>query len=158
MTICWVFVYSHCFAATQLDDFLHSCRPRSRHRTGNTPGTPLVTQWLRFPTENAGGTGSLPVWGTRVPHPVWHGKKKICFFLKKYSRVCLYNPAHCSHHLLILFLYRRVEIDSAACRLCFREVRARKLFWNKEVAWGLAGRDPWGGGDPISFGPGIESD
>ena len=83
--------------------------------------------------------------------------KNKLFFLKKYSRVCLDNPAHCSHHLLILFLYRQVEIDSAACGLCFREVRAPKLFWNKEVAWGLAGRDPWGGRDPMSFGQGIES-
>ena len=73
----------------------------------------------------------------------------------KYSRVRLYNPAHCSHHLLILFLYWWV--DNAACGLCFREVRAPTLFWNKEVAWDLAGQDPWGGRDPVSSGPAIES-
>ena len=31
-------------------------------------GTSLVVQWLRRHILNAGGTGSIPGWGTKVPH------------------------------------------------------------------------------------------
>ena len=31
-------------------------------------GTFPVVQWLRLCTANAGGAGSIPGWGTRVPH------------------------------------------------------------------------------------------
>ena len=34
----------------------------------NTFGTFLVVQWLRLHASNAGGTGSIPSWGTKIPH------------------------------------------------------------------------------------------
>ena len=47
-------------------------------------GTSLAVWWLRLCTSNAGGMGSIPGWGTKIPYAVWHDqkkKKKIYFFL-----------------------------------------------------------------------------
>ena len=32
----------------------------------------LVVQWLRLCTPNAGDTGSIPGWGTKIPHAIGH--------------------------------------------------------------------------------------
>ena len=44
-------------------------------------GTSLEIQWLRLCTSTAGGTGSIPDGGTKIPYAAWHGqgekKKKI---------------------------------------------------------------------------------
>ena len=39
-------------------------------------GTSLVVQWLRLHTPNAGATGSIPGWGTKIPQATWQKKKK----------------------------------------------------------------------------------
>ena len=39
-------------------------------------GTSLVVQWLRLHASTAGGAGSIPGWGTKIPHALWYGKKK----------------------------------------------------------------------------------
>ena len=55
-----------------------------RHHRSETKishkGTFLVVQWLRLHSSNAGGTGSIPGWGTKMPHAVWHHRRN---FLKK---------------------------------------------------------------------------
>ena len=40
-----------------------------QEKTGKdwTTGTSLVVQWLRLQASNAGGTGSIPGWGTAMP-------------------------------------------------------------------------------------------
>ena len=43
--------------------------------------TSVVNQWLRLHTSNAGGVGSIPGQGTRIPHAAWHGKKKKIFLM-----------------------------------------------------------------------------
>ena len=35
-----------------------------------------MVQWLRLRAPNAGGTGSIPGQGTKIPHASWHGQKK----------------------------------------------------------------------------------
>ena len=35
-----------------------------------------MVQWLRFCASNAGGAGSSPGRGTKIPHAVQHGQKK----------------------------------------------------------------------------------
>ena len=37
---------------------------------GDFPDDPVVK------TTTAGGTGSIPGWGTKIPHATWQGKKK----------------------------------------------------------------------------------
>ena len=37
------------------------------------PGTSLVVQWLRLRASNAGCVGSVPGWGTKIPHAKQHG-------------------------------------------------------------------------------------
>lgn len=37
-------------------------------------GTSLVFQWLELLISNAGGRGSIPGRGTRIPHTAWHGQ------------------------------------------------------------------------------------
>ena len=39
-------------------------------------GTSLVVQWLRLRASTAGGTGSIPGQGTKIPHAVPHGQKR----------------------------------------------------------------------------------
>ena len=39
-------------------------------------GNSLVVQWLRFHAFIAGGTSSIPGWGTKIPHAAWCGQKK----------------------------------------------------------------------------------
>ena len=53
----------------------------SRTEAGNTQdesgtGTSLVVQWLRLHTSNAEGVGSIPGWGTKIPHATQWGQKK----------------------------------------------------------------------------------
>ena len=38
-------------------------------------GTFLVVQWLRLDTSTAGGRGSIPGQGTKIPHALGHGQK-----------------------------------------------------------------------------------
>ena len=38
-------------------------------------GTSLAVQWLRLCASTAGGTGSIPGRGTKIPHATWHGQK-----------------------------------------------------------------------------------
>ena len=37
-------------------------------------GTPLVVQWLGLCASNAAGMGSIPGWGTKVPHAALCGQ------------------------------------------------------------------------------------
>ena len=39
-------------------------------------GTSLAVQWLRLRASTAGGTGSIPDWGTKIPHAAQSGQKK----------------------------------------------------------------------------------
>ena len=41
-----------------------------------SPGTSLTIQWLGLHASNAGGVGSIPGWGTKIPHAVQHGQRK----------------------------------------------------------------------------------
>ena len=38
--------------------------------------TSLAVQWLRFHASNAGGMGSIPDLGIKIPHAMWPSKKK----------------------------------------------------------------------------------
>ena len=38
--------------------------------------TSLAVQWLRLCASNAGGTGSIPDWGTKIPRASKRGQKK----------------------------------------------------------------------------------
>ena len=51
-------------------------------------GTSLAVQWLRLCGFNAGGTGSIPSWETKIPHAAWYGqkvKKKFKYTPRIYS-------------------------------------------------------------------------
>ena len=39
-------------------------------------GVSLAIQWLRLCTSIIGGMGSIPGWGTKIPHAAWRGQKK----------------------------------------------------------------------------------
>ena len=49
-------------------------------------GISLEVQWLRLCTSNAGGAGSIPGWGNKIPHAAWHGQK----ILKKKESLTFY--------------------------------------------------------------------
>ena len=46
------------------------------------PRTPLVVQWLKLHSSNAGGSGSISGHGTKILYAKWHGQKEILFKLK----------------------------------------------------------------------------
>ena len=50
---------------------VHGFEDRILLRCQAFPGGP----WLRLCTSKAGGTGSIPGLGTKIPHASWHGKK-----------------------------------------------------------------------------------
>ena len=35
----------------------------------------LAVHWLRLHASNAGAAGSIPGWGTKIPHAAWRGQK-----------------------------------------------------------------------------------
>ena len=41
----------------------------------NASGTSVLFQWLRLRAPTAGGLGSIPGQGTKIPHAVWFGQK-----------------------------------------------------------------------------------
>ena len=44
-----------------------------------------VVQWLRLHTSNTGDAGSIPGWGTKIPHAAHHWGKKKTYFLSKFQ-------------------------------------------------------------------------
>ena len=50
------------------------------------PGTSPAVQWLRLRTSTAGGTGSIPDRGTKIPHASWCGQKKKNIVQYPYSK------------------------------------------------------------------------
>ena len=44
--------------------------------TAGGGGNSLVLQWLRLCVSTAGGTGFIPVQGTKVPHAMWRDQKR----------------------------------------------------------------------------------
>ena len=48
----------------------------SKRQQKQIKGTSLETQWLRNHTSTAGGLGSIPGPGTKMPHAMQHGQKK----------------------------------------------------------------------------------
>ena len=50
-------------------------------------GTFLVVQWLRLPASTAGGMGSIPGPGTKIPHATWRSQKKKKKFPLKFSDI-----------------------------------------------------------------------
>ena len=48
--------------------------------------TSLVVQLLRLCPSNAGGVGSIPGWGTKVPHAAWHSQKERKKYTLKINR------------------------------------------------------------------------
>ena len=59
-------------------------------------GTSLAVQWLRLYIPNAGGTCSIPGWGTKISHAAWCQKKiaikLVCF---KYRPIFSYFRDNC---------------------------------------------------------------
>ena len=82
----------------------------------------LVVQWLSLHTPNAGGTGSIPGWGTKIPHTARHGQKtKSPYYascspqvsresLKKWSVQCLYKWSKNNANRYIDTTYRGSQI------------------------------------------------
>ena len=79
----------------------------TRDKNGETAGTSLTVQWLRFRSPSAGGTGSIPGWKTKILHAcrVWPKIKKKKKTIKKVTAVILKwihlarGPTHMLHRV-----------------------------------------------------------
>ena len=83
--------------------------------------TSLAVQWLRLHAPNAGGTGSIPGWGTNILHTAWRGHEKKKIKLIGLSRGC---QEQC-------FRSRSIQAVSFHHTMCFMQQRER---WWKEKA------------------------
>ena len=54
-----------------------------------------MVQWLRLCSASAGGAGSIPGWGTRIPHALRFGQKKK---KKKIWMIAQGNPRWAPNH------------------------------------------------------------
>ena len=70
-TLCWIF---------PLDKFLDEDLIGQRYMLGIS----LAVQWLRLCVSTAGGTGSIPCQGTKIPHAAQPKKKKKRYMLPNY--------------------------------------------------------------------------
>ena len=59
--------------------------------------TSLAVQRIGLRASAAGGTGSIPGWGTEIPHATWCGQKK-----KKFIKQGLCSVPDVSHQLPVL--------------------------------------------------------
>ena len=63
------------------EELFHTWEPSARwnarwvgkRTSGDFPGV----QWLRFRASNAEASGSIPGWGTKIPHATWPKNEKI---------------------------------------------------------------------------------
>ena len=70
-----------------------SQHPTCEHQGTEMFRTSLVIQWLRLWAPNAGGLGSIPGQGTKIPWAIWHSQKKKERDLNSW----LDQPQHCWH-------------------------------------------------------------
>ena len=55
------------------------------------PGTSLASQWFRFCASYAGGMGSIPGQGTKIPHLTCHWAKNKVFMTKSEHVIFIYE-------------------------------------------------------------------
>lgn len=55
-----------------------------------------MVQWFELCTSHAGAEGSIPIWGTKIAHAVWHGAKEF----KKQTKITL-KPIGTSHRTVM---------------------------------------------------------
>ena len=69
----------------KMDNFLGELSEKDRRPKLFNLEMKMVVQWLRFHACIAGGVGSIPGQGTKIPHATGHSKKKkkncINFFI-----------------------------------------------------------------------------
>ena len=66
---------TQCLVASNRKHLWHMYAEKNLHLKRYQRKTSLV-QWLRLRTSNAGGVGSIPGWGTKIPHAAWQKKKE----------------------------------------------------------------------------------
>ena len=71
-------------------------------------GTSLAVQWLSLRTSTAGGTGSIPSWGTKIPRVVQCGQKK-----KKSKIVISTGSSHYSKFLRVCAVILTMGLSEA---------------------------------------------
>ena len=76
----------------------------SAEKTGDS-GTSLLVQWLRLSTSTAGGTGSIPGWGTKILQATQCSPKQ-----KSKTQGSLFNIAGCIYSVL------RASLDGRGLR------------------------------------------
>ena len=54
----------------------NAAKNKKKYKKKKNRGTSLALQWLRLHVSTAVGMGSIPGWGTKIPHVAQCGKKK----------------------------------------------------------------------------------
>ena len=121
-------------------------QPRSgRHRRGKRQDylwTALAGQRLRLHTSNAGGTGLIPAWGTKISHAALPGQKNLKKKKKERKKEKIlkssigfrprYLDCHTSavwlnlYQTLMIFVFTHHFISNAKYTLCLKTLRVKK--------------------------------
>ena len=65
-------------------EFGGGCQQESVLKTGDIHGNSLMVQWLGLQTFTAGGTGLIPIWGTKILLAMPHSQNKQTKLIKKH--------------------------------------------------------------------------
>ena len=94
--------YPHAKKKKKTESRLHTL-----HRNYLKMGTCLAVQWLRLHASTAGGTGSIPGQGTKIPHAAWRGQKNQKANRQKNYLKMDYRPKHKMQNYKIPRRYHR---------------------------------------------------
>ena len=64
-----------CVSEPASDHYYCDAEPEAREKPPVSLEASLVVQRLKLSTSDAGGTGSMPGGGTKIPHASWHSQK-----------------------------------------------------------------------------------
>ena len=97
-------------------------------------GNCLVVQWLGFHASSVGGMGSIPAWGTKIPHSPWCGqgkKRRRCGTYRQWNTTQEQNWVICR--------------DVNGPRICqtewYTSEREKQILYINTYMWNLAKQD-----------------
>ena len=68
----------------------------------------MEVQWLGLCASTAGGMGSIPGQGTKIPHAVWHGQKQNQDQKQTKQKYARMDPRTQRNILGIIFTYKKM--------------------------------------------------
>ena len=104
----------------------------------NILGSSLGFQWLGLCVSTAGGMGSIPGWGMKIPQTMWHGQKKK----KKRTLIAKWHELFLSLYLCLL-QWDSVALPNKRLNLFLNSL-------NSGLSCDMICPEEWGGRDRVT--------